>query len=61
MAVTVIFENLQKDADAQVDNVMPALLKRGADSNVFIHEVVDKCIYALCMFCSETKILNVVT
>jgi hypothetical protein len=35
-------ENLQaKELDYQIDSIMPALLKKAADTNVFISESAD--------------------
>ena len=46
----------QKDLDSSIDQVLPALLKKAADTNVFISETADKALITACKHCSETKI-----
>mmetsp|Transcript_41099 Transcript_41099/g.30230 ORF Transcript_41099/g.30230 Transcript_41099/m.30230 type:complete len:139 (+) Transcript_41099:1897-2313(+) len=41
-----------------VDSIMPALLKKAADTNVFIQESADRALIQCCMNCSEVKALN---
>lgn len=43
-----IFENLGKKADAILDNVVPMLLKKAADTNAFIAEEAEKALVRAC-------------
>ena len=47
-----------RELDAFVDNMFPSLLKKAADTNVFILESADKALISLCMNASENKVFN---
>ena len=52
-----MYENIpSKDLDPSVDAVLPHLLKKAADTNIFISETADKALTALCTYCSEYKV-----
>lgn len=57
LCITSILENIaQRDCDAMMDTILPALLKKAADTNVFIQESADKALIACCFNGSETKV-----
>jgi hypothetical protein len=59
LALHVMYENLpQRDMDTSIDQVLPVMLKRAADSNAFISETAEKALCSLCTYCSENKIFN---
>ncbi len=47
-----------RDIDPMIDNIMPTLLKKAADTNAFIQETADKALVAICFNCSETKVFS---
>jgi hypothetical protein len=54
----IIFENLGKKADPILDNVIPMLLKKAADTNAFIAEEAEKALVKAWENCSESKIIS---
>lgn len=47
--MTTIFDNINsKDIDPNIDMIMPILLKKAADTNVFITESADKALIRIC-------------
>ena len=54
----MVFENLGKKADPILDNVIPMLLKKAADTNAFIAEEAEKALVIACETCSESKIIS---
>jgi hypothetical protein len=54
----MVFENLGKKADPILDNVIPMLLKKAADTNAFIAEEAEKALVKACETCSESKIIS---
>ena len=44
----IVFENLGKNSDCILDNVIPMLLKKAADTNAFIAEEAEKALIKAC-------------
>ena len=56
LTITIIFESLSsKDLDPVIDMIMPVLLKKAADANVFITASADKATVTAVNVCSENK------
>lgn len=53
-----MFDNIPKDVDPSIEQIIPVLIKRAADTNVFITEQADKALVAACQNCSEVKIMS---
>ena len=54
-----MYENLSnRDMDPSVDLILPHLLKKAADTNVFITEIADKALASLCTYSSEHKVFT---
>ena len=53
-----IFENLGKKSDIMLDNVVPMLLKKAADTNAFIAEEAEKALIKAWENWTETKIVT---
>ena len=59
ITLKTMIENLPtKDMDPHIDILMPAVLKKAADTNVFISESADACLIAACSYLSENKIFT---
>jgi len=54
----IVFENLGKKSDSILDNVIPMLLKKAADTNAFIAEEAEKALVKAWENCSETKLVS---
>ena len=54
----VVFENLGKKADCILENVIPMLLKKAADTNAFIAEEAEKALIKACEYWSESKLIS---
>ena len=44
--------------DPLVDTILPPLVKKAADTNVFISESADSTLVSVCSLLSETKVFN---
>lgn len=44
--------------DPYIDTILPAVLKKAADTNVFISESADQCLVSVCSCLSEQKVFN---
>lgn len=52
-------ENMpQKDMDPLVDQILPALVKKAADTNAFISESADATLVTICSTLSENKVFS---
>ena len=60
LTISTIFESLgtQRDLDAHLEMVIPTLLKRATDTNVFIYEPADKALVIVCTVGSEGRVFN---
>eukprot|EP00347_Sterkiella_histriomuscorum_P023335 403335038 len=59
ITMKIMIENLpQKDMEPYIDTILPAVLKKAADTNVFISESADACLIALCSCLSENKVFT---
>ena len=59
LALIAFYENLPlRDLDATIDHILPHLLKKAADTNIFIAETADKALASLCTHCSENKVFT---
>lgn len=57
LTLIAMYENLSnKDMDPSVDQILPSLLKKAADTNVFIAETADKALASVCTYSSEHKV-----
>jgi len=57
MALSVTFGELPpRDTDAQIELVMPVLLKRATDTNHFISSEAEKTLISICNNCTETRV-----
>jgi len=52
-----MFDNIPKEMDPSIESIIPILLKRAADTNIFISSQADQALVAACQNCSEVKIL----
>lgn len=54
LTLAIMYEQLgQKFMDPSIDHVLPALLKKAADTNAFIADSADKGLISVCTYCSE--------
>lgn len=54
LTLATIFENIPaKEIDYLLDTFMPVLLKKAADTNVFITESADQALIAACMMLTD--------
>lgn len=54
-----LFSNLSAGlTDSQIDNVLPTLLKRAADTNQFISEQACQTLVIMVSNCTETKVFS---
>lgn len=54
-----MIENLPtRDMDSQIDSILPALVKKAADTNVFISESADQTLVVACSNLSEGKVFS---
>lgn len=44
--------------DPHIDIILPAVLKKAADTNVFISESADACLVTVCTCLSENKVFT---
>jgi hypothetical protein len=60
LTITTIFERLSSraDLDAHLETVIPTLLKRATDTNIFISEPADKALIIVCSVGGETRVLS---
>ena len=59
LTLIAMYENLPtRDLDSSVDLILPHLLKKAADTNIFISETADKALASLCTYCSEHKVFG---
>lgn len=53
----VLFENLGKVLDHQLDQIVPVLVKKAGDKNAFIAEEAEKAIIEMCGKSNEAKVV----
>lgn len=59
LTLTSIIELLPaKELDYMIDTILPAFLKKAADTNVFIQESVDKALMTVCSCLSDAKVFT---
>jgi hypothetical protein len=55
----MLVENLPaRDMDPLIDSILPPLLKKAADTNVFISESADQALVTICSRLSEPKVFT---
>lgn len=55
----MMLENIQpRELDYMVDTIMPAILKKAADTNAFLSEQADQALISACTYLSDQKIFN---
>lgn len=47
-----------REIDPQIDSILPALLKKGADTNAFISGAADQALISLCLNLTDIKVFN---
>ena len=57
MAVADICASLGRAADAELDAALPVLIRRAADTNVFIVEAADAALASAVLHCSEARVV----
>lgn len=59
MTINMMLENIQpRELDYMVDTIMPAILKKAADTNAFLSEQADQALISACTYLSDQKIFN---
>ena len=59
LALQALFQAVEtRIADQQMDNVLPILLKRAADTNYFISESAEATIQVIVQKCSESRVFT---
>jgi hypothetical protein len=48
----------KKLLDPEVNTVVNSLMKKAGDGNTFIHEAIDKCLAAMCQYCTISKMMT---
>lgn len=57
IVMTEMAESLGRLLDSEIESILPCVIKKATDTNVFISEQAEKCIVSLCTFCGENRIL----
>lgn len=50
-------ESLGRLLDADIETIIPCVIKKATDTNVFISEQAENCIISLCTYCGENRVL----
>lgn len=58
LAIESMCAALRRSMDAEVDNVVPLLMKRCADSNTFVCESVTSALQSVILHCSTGRVVN---
>ena len=59
ITINIILENIPaRDLDYMVDMFIPPLIKKAADTNIFITESADQALVSACCMLSEQKVFN---
>ena len=53
-----MIENLKYRVDPYIDLMLPILLKRATDTNLFINQEARKVLLSICYKCSESKLFH---
>ena len=61
IALAEMCEALKKSMDPFLEAIFLKLFKKAQDTNSFIIEEVNKCIRSLCCYCSNAKIVGIIT
>ena len=57
LAFSDIFRNLRKLVDHELDIVVPVLMKKATDTNIFLSEEAETALANMCAHCSESKVV----
>ena len=57
LAFSDIFRNLRKLVDHELDIIVPVLMKKATDTNIFLSEEAETALANMCAHCSESKVV----
>ena len=58
MTINDMFAYLKRCMEPDLDHITKLLLKKAADTNIFISEEADKALAQMCTNCQESKVLS---
>lgn len=50
--------SIPKQIDPELESVLNSVLRKSADTNVFISEQADKSLASICRYCNESRVIN---